>query len=65
MIVQRKVEFDGDGGIEGTYWQDVHLSDGPIEQALSELDDPVGTEYRIIHDKCDTATTTKQRNKIR
>jgi len=62
MIVQRKVDFDGDGGITGTYWQDVHLGslDGSdLEQALGELNDPEGTEYRIIHDKCGSAFVTQ------
>ncbi len=59
MIVQRKVDFHGDYGVFGTYWQDVHLSGGPIIQALSELDDPEGTEYRIIHGKCESAFVTQ------
>lgn len=62
VIVQRKVDFDGNGGITGTYWQDIHLGslDGSdLKQALSEMGDPVGTEYRIIHDKCQTAVVTQ------
>ncbi len=62
MIIQRKVDFDGDYGVSGTYWQDVHLGslDGSdLEQALSELGDPEGTEYRIIHDKCGSAFVTQ------
>lgn len=59
MIIQRRVDFDGDSGVTGIFWEDIPLSDGPIEQVLFELDDPVGTEYRIMYNEISTATVTQ------
>lgn len=56
MIVQRRVEFNGDYGIRGIYWQDIDLPEGDIGQMLINLDDPIWTEYRIIREKFTRAT---------
>lgn len=52
MLIQRKIEFDGDGGIFGTYWEDVELPTrlpNSILEWLPTLGGNVGTEYRIIN----------------
>ena len=62
MIVQRKVDIDGEQGYIGEYWEDIKIpvpTPDRILKWLATLPDAVGTEYRIS-DLVSTAIMSKR-----